>query len=63
MQIFYYGTSFFMNAGIKNSFVINIIVNVVNVIMTIPGLWAIDTLGRRIILLWGAAVMALTQLL
>lgn len=52
-----------MNAGIKNSFVINIIVNVVNVIMTIPGLWAIDTLGRRIILLWGAAVMALTQLL
>lgn len=55
--IFYYGTSFFKNSGIKNAFVITIITNVVNVAMTIPGIWAVDKMGRRSMLLAGAAVM------
>ncbi|KAI0628432.1 MFS monosaccharide transporter [Trametes polyzona] len=55
--IFYYGTTFFANAGIRNPFLVNVIVNIVNMCMTVPGIWGADRLGRRPMLLWGAAVM------
>ncbi|QRW17038.1 Sugar (and other) transporter [Rhizoctonia solani] len=38
--IFYYGTTFFQNSGIKNPFLITIATNVVNVGMTIPGIYS-----------------------
>ncbi len=51
--IFYYGTSFFKNSGISNPFVVQMITNSVNVASTFPGLYAVETLGRRKLLFWG----------
>ncbi|KAG0152433.1 hypothetical protein CROQUDRAFT_649835 [Cronartium quercuum f. sp. fusiforme G11] len=59
--IIYYGTSFFKNSGIQNAFTITIIINLVNVVTTIPGIWAVDRSGRRPLLLGGAAVMCVCQ--
>ncbi|GAA5914242.1 sugar porter family MFS transporter [Sporobolomyces salmoneus] len=61
--IFYYGTSFFRNSGISNPFIITIATNVVNVGSTIPGILAVDKAGRRALLLYGAAGMAVSQLI
>lgn len=61
--IFYYGTTFFQNSGISNSFVITIATNVVNVGMTVPALWAVDHIGRRRLLLIGAAGMMVCEYL
>ncbi|KAI5849899.1 general substrate transporter [Tricharina praecox] len=55
--IFYYGTTFFISAGIKNAFTIALITNLINVFATIPGLWLVEKLGRRQLLLWGAVGM------
>ncbi|CAJ2503176.1 Uu.00g105700.m01.CDS01 [Anthostomella pinea] len=61
--IFYYGTQYFKNSGISNSFTIQIITSVVNVVSTLPGLWAVDKFGRRPLLLWGAIGMCVSQFL
>lgn len=45
--IFYYGTTFFKTAGIKNPFTITIITDVVNTVMTVVGVNLIDRVGRR----------------
>jgi hypothetical protein len=45
--IFYYGTTFFKRSGISNPFLISVATNVVNVGMTIPGIWTVDRIGRR----------------
>jgi len=59
--IFYYGTTFFSSSGISNPFIITIATNVVNVGMTIPGMLLIDKLGRRNILIIGAAGMLVCE--
>lgn len=59
--IFYYGTSFFTNSGIKNSFVVSMITSAVNVASTFPGLYMVEAWGRRPLLLFGAAGMAICQ--
>ncbi|CAE6393999.1 unnamed protein product [Rhizoctonia solani] len=61
--IFYYGTTFFQNSGIRNPFLITIATNVVNVGMTVPGIWAVDKVGRRRLLLIGAAGMLICEYL
>ncbi|GAA6020446.1 hypothetical protein JCM11491_000249 [Sporobolomyces phaffii] len=61
--IFYYGTQFFKQSGINNPFIITIATNVVNVGATVPGIWAVDKVGRRGLLLYGAAGMAISQLI
>ncbi|KAI1812611.1 high-affinity glucose transporter RGT2 [Poronia punctata] len=61
--IFYYGTQYFKNSGIENAFVIQIITSVINVVSTLPGLWAVDKFGRRPLLLWGAVGMCVGQLI
>ncbi|OGE46667.1 hypothetical protein PENARI_c103G01247 [Penicillium arizonense] len=60
--IIYYGTSYFAKnvEGLPDSFILQVIVNCVNVVMTLPGLWAIDHFGRRPVLLIGAIGMAST---
>jgi sugar porter (SP) family MFS transporter len=59
--IFYYGTTFFSSSGISNPFIITIATNVVNVGMTIPGMLLMDKLGRRNILIIGAAGMLVCE--
>lgn len=59
--IFYYGTSYFTNSGISNSFVVSLITSCVNVASTFPGLYLVETLGRRNLLLFGAVGMAVSQ--
>lgn len=59
--IFYYGTSFFSNSGIENSFTITIITSVINVVSTLPGLYLVEKWGRRPLLLFGAVGMFVCQ--
>jgi sugar porter (SP) family MFS transporter len=59
--IFYYGTTFFQSAGIHNAFVIIIITDVVNTCMTIVGVQLIDRVGRRRLMLIGAAGMCFCE--
>ncbi|KAJ7755166.1 monosaccharide importer [Mycena metata] len=59
--VFYYGTSFFASAGIKNPFIITVIADVVNTCMTIVGIQLIDRVGRRRLLLIGAAGMMVCE--
>ncbi|KAJ3082797.1 hypothetical protein HK100_009590, partial [Physocladia obscura] len=54
--IFYYGTTFFKQAGFSDSFVISMITSGVNVITTIPSFFLIEKIGRRKLLFWGAVV-------
>ncbi|GLI82080.1 hypothetical protein PoHVEF18_010481 [Penicillium ochrochloron] len=61
--IFYYGTTFFQSVGMKNAFLISTIMNVVNVVTTPASFWMIEKLGRRTLLLWGAAVMCVCEFL
>ncbi|KAI9610095.1 hypothetical protein H4Q26_007093 [Puccinia striiformis f. sp. tritici PST-130] len=53
----YYGTTFFKNSGIENAFLVTVATNVVNVVATIPGIWAVDKVGRRTMLIAGAMMM------
>ncbi|KAF8967509.1 general substrate transporter [Flammula alnicola] len=59
--IFYYGTTFFKQAGIHNAFIIQIIADVVNTVMTIVGVQLIDRVGRRKLLLIGAFGMCMSE--
>ncbi|KAF2705335.1 high affinity glucose transporter RGT2 [Pleomassaria siparia CBS 279.74] len=59
--IFYYGTSFFQNTGIKNPFIISMITSAVNVSSTFPGLYLVEAWGRRNLLLFGAIGMCVCQ--
>jgi hypothetical protein len=52
--IFYYGTQYFTNAGFENPFIIQVITNSVNVASTFPGLYLVEKMGRRNLLLMGA---------
>ena len=61
--IFYYGTKYFENSGLSQPFVIQMITSVINVVSTLPGLWAVDRWGRRALLLGGAVGMAVSQFL
>ncbi|KAF2662999.1 high affinity glucose transporter RGT2 [Lophiostoma macrostomum CBS 122681] len=59
--IFYFGTSFFQNSGIKNPFIVSMITSCVNVASTFPGLYLVEKWGRRNLLLFGAIGMAVCQ--
>lgn len=61
--IMYYGTTFFVGAGIQNAFLISLIINIVNTFSTIPALFIIEAWGRRKVLIYGAVAMAICQLL
>jgi len=62
--IFYYSTPFLKSTGaIENSFLISLIFNLVNVVSTPISFYTIEKLGRRPLLVWGAFLMAVCQIL
>lgn len=61
--IMYYSTSFFDGVGVSSPYTKSLIINVINVASTFPGLFVIESWGRRRLLMAGAAGMAVCQLL
>jgi sugar porter (SP) family MFS transporter len=59
--IFYYGTTFFLQSGIRNPFLITIATNIINVFTTLPGMWGVERFGRRRLLLIGAIGMCVCE--
>lgn len=60
---FSYGVQFAETAGLDDTYIFQIIITSVNVIMSFPGLWAVDHLGRRPVLLGGAVIMFIGQII
>ena len=61
--IFYYGTTYFQSSGITNPFIVSLITDIVNVTSTIPGLYLVESWGRRPLLLFGAIGMSVSQMI
>ncbi|KAL2180507.1 general substrate transporter [Thermothelomyces heterothallicus CBS 202.75] len=61
--IMYYGTTFFYGAGIGNAFTVSLIMQVINLVSTFPGLFVVESWGRRKLLIVGSVGMAICQLL
>lgn len=61
--IMYYSTTFFKGAGVDDPYTKSVIINVINVVSTFPGLLVIESWGRRKLLIVGAIGMAVCQLL
>lgn len=61
--IMYYSTSFFSGAGVRDPYTKSLIINVINVVSTFPGMLVIESWGRRTLLIVGAIGMAVCQLL
>ena len=61
--IMYYGTTFFIGAGVPDPFKISLIIQVINTVSTLPGLMVVESWGRRRLLIIGAIGMAICQLL
>ncbi|KAJ5566748.1 hypothetical protein N7535_006054 [Penicillium sp. DV-2018c] len=60
--IFYFGTTFFKQLGtIQDPFLLSMITTIVNVLSTPFSFYAIEKLGRRPLLLWGALGMVICQ--
>lgn len=59
--IFYYGTQFFKNSGFENPFLIGLTTNLVNVVSTLPGIYMVERMGRRNLLLIGAIGMCVCE--
>jgi sugar porter (SP) family MFS transporter len=62
--VFYFGTTFFKQLGtIQNPFLLTMITTIVNVLSTPISFYAIEKVGRRPLLLWGALGMVICQFL
>lgn len=61
--IMYYSTTFFTGAGIRDPYTKSLIINIINVVSTFPGMLVIESWGRRTLLIVGAIGMAVCQLL
>lgn len=61
--IFYYGISFFQKTGINSTYILSLITYAVNVAFNVPGLFLIDIIGRRQLLMWGAVIMTVSNYL
>jgi MFS family permease len=62
--IFYFGNVFFTSLGtIHNPFLISILTALVNTVCTPAAFWAVDKIGRRSLLIWGAFGMIVSQVI
>ncbi|CUS23093.1 LAQU0S08e01970g1_1 [Lachancea quebecensis] len=55
--IFYYGVNFFSKTGIDGSYLVSFITYAVNVGFNIPGLFLVEYMGRRKVLIFGGILM------
>ncbi|CDZ96176.1 hexose transport-related protein [Phaffia rhodozyma] len=60
---FSYGAQFFQNAGLSDPFLVQIILSAVNLAMTFPGMYVMYAVGRRNVMIWGAVVMFIGQII
>ncbi|OAA62277.1 high affinity glucose transporter RGT2 [Cordyceps fumosorosea ARSEF 2679] len=60
--IMYYSTTFFGGAGVGSPYTKSLIIQIINVVSTIPGILVIESWGRRRLLMAGATGMAACQL-
>ncbi|RAH76767.1 general substrate transporter [Aspergillus japonicus CBS 114.51] len=60
---FNYGTTFFEVAGVTNSYLISLVLALINFVCSAPATYLMERAGRRLCLMVGAAGIALTQLL
>ncbi|MEI4474002.1 sugar porter family MFS transporter [Frigidibacter sp. MR17.24] len=60
--IFYYSTTLWRSVGFEesDSFMISVFMSITNVVATVIAILLIDSVGRRKLLLWGSALMALS---
>ena len=59
---FSYGVQFAQTAGLDNTYIFQIILASVNVVMSFPGILAVDRAGRRPVLLIGGGIMFVMQI-
>lgn len=60
--IFYFGTTFLTDLGtIDDPFMISMVTTIVNVLSTPLSFWAVEKLGRRTLLIWGAVGMFVSE--
>ncbi|KAK9464623.1 general substrate transporter [Lipomyces arxii] len=57
----FFGTDFFQQAGLSNSFIISIAIDLVSVVMTIPALYFVERFGRRRFLIAGSFLCGVIQ--
>ena len=58
-----YGATIFSSAGIDDPIQVQLILGAVNVVMTVPGLWLIERVGRRVPLVVGGLWQAVWLLI
>jgi len=61
--MFYYGTTFFLQTEMPHPFILVIGITIVNAGFCLVSFWTIENVGRRPLLIWGAASMAFFQLI
>ncbi|AQZ10604.1 MAL11 (YGR289C) [Zygosaccharomyces parabailii] len=59
--IFYYGVNFFNKTGIHQAYLVSFITYAVNVAFNIPGLFLVEFVGRRKVLVFGGMVMTMSN--
>jgi sugar porter (SP) family MFS transporter len=60
--IFYYNVTFFQSVHLHNAFLISLVTTIVNVASTPISFWTIERFGRRSLLIWGAIIMCVCEL-
>jgi len=60
---FGYGTTFFQAAGVKNAFLVSLILAVVNCIFTVPAIYLVEKIGRRRSCFYGYFFMIVAYLM
>lgn len=60
---FYYGATIFESAGVSDPILVQLILGAVNVLLTLPGLYIVERVGRRIPLIVGAVWQAVWLLI
>ncbi|CDO95573.1 unnamed protein product [Kluyveromyces dobzhanskii CBS 2104] len=59
--IFYYGVDFFNKTGVSESYLVSLITYAVNVAFNVPGLFLVEYIGRRKLLLGGGVLMVISN--